>query len=295
MVKEEKLTEEEKLENQLRNFSIEEIESYIELLLTKSLDSLEKEDLQSYNNIERTLNSSIILFSSKVRNFNLLYTRIKLRVANKFLKRFLNANNISVLEDVSLTGSFLTVEEATVITKAEDYKRYLEAKGNVERELKPTDIYSNERYSFISDKWELVDNENNYSVIVEGLFNNIEIFKAFITKDSAILTDKEQELLNKEPSTEAIVHEEKKLKLKEDKPYSYNLSNYSYSEDDNTFYYNENDVFLVHFEDINLSIYHKRTGTKTIIEVYSEKWFFIDFCNYCMGKVGTIIKQLEEE
>ena len=36
-------------------------------------------------------------------------------------------------------------------------------------------------------------------------------------------------------------------------------------------------------------------GTKTTLEVYSEKWFFIDFCNYCLGKVGTIVKELAED
>lgn len=36
-MKESKLIEEEKLTNQLKNFTIEEIESYLELLLTKCL------------------------------------------------------------------------------------------------------------------------------------------------------------------------------------------------------------------------------------------------------------------
>jgi len=187
----------------------------------------------------------------------------------------------------------LTVEEATKITESEDYKRYLEAKANVERTLKPSEIFSNERYSYIGAESELVDNETKYSVFIEGLNNNIEIFKAFITKDSAILTDIEKDLLNREPSIESIAKEEENLKKKEENPYSWNR--YNFSENDGTFYFNENEVFLVSFDDVILTIYHKRTGTKAIIEVYTEKWFFIDFCNYCLGKVGTIIKELEEE
>lgn len=288
-----KTSEEEVLKSKLNEFTIEEVESYLELLLTKCLEALEKEDLPTYSSIEKTLNNSLIIFSSKVRNFNILYNGIKLRVANKFLKKYFNNNGLSVLEDVNVKGSFLTVEEATKITEAEDYKRYLEAKANVERTLKPSELFSNDRYSYISDKWELIDNETNYSVMIEGLNNNIEIFKAFITKDSAILTDVEQELLNREPSIESIANEEEKLKYKEDHPYSYNR--YNFTENEGTFYYNENDVFLVYFDDVILTIYHKRTGTKAIIEVYTEKWFFIDFCNYCLGKVGTIIKEMEEE
>lgn len=286
-----KTTEEEVLKNKLNEFTIEEVESYLELLLTKCLEAAEKDDLQTYTNIEKTLNNSILIFSSKVRNFNILYNGIKLRVANKFLKKQFNNNDLSVLEDVNVKGSFLTVEEATKITEAEDYKRYLQAKKNVESSLKPSDIFINDRYSYVADKWELVDKETKYSVLVEGLNENIEIFKAFITKDSAILTDIEKDLLNRKPSIVAIAKEEEKIKEKEKHPYSF--MNGAYGED--VFYYNENDVFLVYFEDILLNIYHKRTGTKTTLEVYSEKWFFIDFCNYCLGKVGTIIKELEEE
>jgi len=114
-MKEEKLTSEEKLNIQLRNFTIEEIESYLELLLTKAIESVEKEDLATYGSIEKTLNSSLIIFSSKVRNFHIIYNRIKLKVANKFLKKYLNSN-ITILDEVGTAGAFLTVEEAEKIT-----------------------------------------------------------------------------------------------------------------------------------------------------------------------------------
>lgn len=139
-MKSEKLTDEEKLNIQLRNFTIEEIEAYIELLLTKCLEAIEKEDLSTYGSIEKTLNNSLIIFSSKVRNFNIIYNRIKLRVANKFLKKYLNNNNLSVLEDVSITGTFLTVEEAEKIAEAEEFKRFKEAKNR----LTKADLTTNE-------------------------------------------------------------------------------------------------------------------------------------------------------
>lgn len=292
-MKAKKTTEEEVLKSKLNEFTIEEVESYLELVLTKCLEAAEKDDLPTYSSIEKTLNNSIIIFSSKVRNFNILYNGIKLRVANKFLKKHFNNNNLSVLEDVNVKGTFLTVEEAAKITEAEDYKRYLQAKAIAENSVKPSEIFSNDRYSYIGSEGELVDNETNYSVYVEGLNNNIEIFKAFITKDSAILTDIEKDLLNRKPSVESIAKEEETLKQKEENPYSWNR--YNFSENDGTFYFNENDVFLVSFDDVILNIYHKRTGTKAVIEVYTEKWFFIDFCNYCLGKVGTIVKELTED
>ena len=294
-MKEEKLTEEEKLTNQLRNFTIEEVESYLELLLTKCLESVEKEDLQTYGSIEKTLNSSLIIFSSKVRNFNVLYNKIKLRVANKFLRKLLN-NNLSVLEEVGTSGSFLTVEEAEKILASEDYIKYSTAKNNIENSLKPSEVLTNDRYSFIMDQDKLIDKVANFHVEVE-LEGSYEIFKAFITKDSAILTDIEKKLLNHEITVEEIAKEESRLQkhsytvgLEEHISFRKNHSNYI----EDTIYYNENEIFLTFVTDWGLVIYHKRTGTSVEVILYAESWFLMDFATYCIGKAGTLINEMED-
>ena len=294
-MKEEKLTEEEKLTNQLRNFTIEEVESYLELLLTKCLESVEKEDLQTYGSIEKTLNSSLIIFSSKVRNFNVLYNKIKLRVANKFLRKLLN-NNLSVLEEVGTSGSFLTVEEAEKILASEDYIKYSTAKNNIENSLKPSEVLTNDRYSFIMDQDKLIDKVANFHVEVE-LEGSYEIFKAFITKDSAILTDIEKKLLNHEITVEEIAKEESRLQkhsytvgLEEHISFRKNHSNYI----EDTIYYNENEIFLTFVTDWGLVIYHKRTGTSVEVIIYAESWFLMDFATYCIGKAGTLINEMED-
>lgn len=297
-MKESKLTEEEKLTNQLRNFTIEEIESYLELLLTKCLEAIEKEDLPTYNNIEKTLNSSLIIFSSKVRNFNIIYNRIKLKVANKFLKKYLN-NNVSVLEEVGASGSFLTVEEAEKIAESEEYIKYNTAKRNLEKSLEPSLVYNNDRYSAISTDgydFTLIDKESNFHVNVE-VEGHTEIFKAFITKDSAILTDIEKKILNHEITAEKIASAESKLKKE---TYSYGLEEHisfrkkysDYIED--TVYFNENDVFLVLVATWGLVVYHKRTGTKVELIIYAESWFLMDLATFCIGKTGMLINEMED-
>lgn len=297
-MKESKLTEEEKLTNQLKNFTIEEIESYLELLLTKCLEAIEKEDHSTYNNIEKTLNSSLIIFSSKVRNFNIIYNRIKLKVANKFLKKHLN-NNISVLDEVGTSGSFLTVEEAEKITKSEEFIKYTTAKNNIEKSLKPSLVYTNDRYSAISEggyDFTLLDKESNFHVEAEAE-GHTEIFKAFITKDSAILTDIEKKILNHEITDDEIASAEAKLKKE---TYTYGLEEHisfkkqysDYIED--TIYYNENEVFLVLVTSWGLVIYHKRTGTKVELIIYSESWFLMDLATFCIGKTGSLINEMKD-
>ena len=89
---------EKELNNQIKNFTIEETESYLELLLTKCLEAVKDDDLMTYGSIEKILNDSLTIFNSKFRFFNILYNSIKLRVANKFLKKYFKNNQLSVLE-----------------------------------------------------------------------------------------------------------------------------------------------------------------------------------------------------
>ncbi len=299
-MKVEKLTEEEKLTNQIKNFSIEEVESYLELLLTKGLEAVAKDDYTAYGSIEKTLNNSLIIFSGKVRNFNILYNSIKLRVANKFLKKLLNNNSLSILDDVNVKGGFLTVEEAKQLTEAEEYKKYVTAKREAKLNLKAVDIYSNDRYSYISYEEHLFDKEANYycSVDIEG---SLEIFKAFLTKDSAILTGAEKELLNHEITFEDIAKQESKLKKES---YINNLSfeeeSYYYKSEfqiEDPIYYNENPVFLTYVSSNGLVIFHKRTGLSVTVWVYAydyTDWFLMDLATYCLGKKGKILKDFKE-
>ena len=39
-------------------------------------------------------------------------------------------------------------------------------------------------------------------------------------------------------------------------------------------------------------IYHNRTGASAIMHFFdNEYWFFIDFCSYCLGKSGIVLKE----
>ena len=298
-----KKTEEESLENQLKNrlkeFSIEEIESYLELLLTKCLEAIEKEDLTSYYEIEKTLNSSIIFFSSTVRNFNVIYNAIKLRVANKFLRKQFNNNPLTVIEEGNTKGSFLTVEEAEKILQAEEYLKYTTAKNNVKRSLEPSELYSNKRYSITSEDsyfYTIFDKVANYYVQFEAEGTS-EILKAFVTKDSILLKDMEKKLLDPDITPEEIAEEEAKLKKETytiglEEHISFRKDNNNYLED--TIYYNENNVFLAYVTKWGVVIYHKRTGTKIELIMYTESWFTMDFVTFCMGKAGSLINEMKD-
>lgn len=282
-MKDKKLTEEEKLTNQLRNFTIEEIESYLELLLTKSLEALEKEDLATYGHIEKTLNSSLIIFSSKVRNFNILYNKIKLKVANKFLKKYFN-NNVTILEEVGTSGAFLTVEEAEKITEAEDYLTYKRAKANVEKP-KLAKLVENDKYLVEIEGYFLtiLDKETGAKILDVEFTGNTEILKAFVTGKGALI---DNDKLIYPVTVEAIANEERILKYKS-----------------NTFeieeFYNFNEHFIVKINEYGyFQVIHKTTKSIfEFIEIYNKNIdaFLIQFCDYCLGKQGFRTKEILNE
>ena len=184
---------EKELTNQIKNFTIEETESYLELLLIKCLEAVEDDDLLIYGSIEKILNDSLTIFTSKFRFFNILYNSIKLRVANKFLKKYFKNNSVSVLENVNINDSFLTFEKAEEIIKAENYMNYLEAKNNVLNNYNPNTIYSNDKYCYLHNEGKLIDKEKGFNVFID-VFENLELLNAFITKDSPSLTEAEKKI-----------------------------------------------------------------------------------------------------
>ena len=283
-MKEKKLTSEEKLNNQLRNFTIEEIESYLELLLTKGLEAAEKEDFQTYNNIEKTLNNSLIIFSSKVRNFNILYNGIKLRVANKFLKKHFNNNSISILEDVSTKGSFLTVEEATKITEAEDYLNYKKAKANIEKPEK-ADLVENDKYLVeLEGYWlSILDKDTGTKITEVEYSGNTEILKAFVEGKGSLL---DNDKLIYPVNVEAIANEERILKYK---PNTFEIEEF----------YNFNESFIVKINEYGyFQIIHKTTKSIfEFIEIYNRNIdaFLIQFCDYCLGSQGFRVKEIKND
>ena len=137
---------------------------------------------------KKVLNDSLTIFNSKFMFFNILYNSIKLRVANKFLKKYFKNNQISVLENINIKDTILTFGKSEEIVKSEDYRNYLEAKNNVLNNYNPNTIYSNDKYCYLHNEGKLIDKETGFNVFVD-VFENLELLNAFITKDSSSLTE----------------------------------------------------------------------------------------------------------
>lgn len=293
MLKTEKLSTEEQLTNQLKNFTIEEAESYLELLLSKSIEAIKKDDLQTYSAIEKTLTESILIFSSRIKNFNLLFTKIKLRVARTYLKTLLNVNSISVLEDVDLKTDFLTFEEAKILQKSKEFKLYERAKNNVDRNYYPSRIIENKKYLIDVGKGSLIDKETGFEMSI-SVEQNEEVINAFITKKSELLDN--DKLMEVPTTVEEIAKEEKRIERIDKKTQNeFDYSSY-WESVEATSYFNEDPIFVVYINEYNqIIIKHKKTGAEGLIEFFSyEEWFVIQFLNYCIGKEGIQIQRLKD-
>lgn len=115
----------------------------------------------------------------------------------------INKQIVALKEWIYVKGNFLTVEEGKQLTEAEEYKKYVTAKRNAELTLGTTEVYSNDRYSYIDYEGQLFYKESNYYWSID-IDDSIEIFEAFLTKDSAVLSEVEKELINQEITVENI-------------------------------------------------------------------------------------------
>ena len=82
-----------KLQQKLNNFNPEEVESYLEVLLKKCLEATVEKDYLALGTVEDILNKSIVIFSSNIQNFSLMYSNVKLKVAIQYLAKYIELDN----------------------------------------------------------------------------------------------------------------------------------------------------------------------------------------------------------
>lgn len=133
-----KKKEEESLEKQLRikldNFSPEEVESYLEVLLKKCLEATIKKDYLALGNVEDILNKSVVIFTLRIKNFNLMYSNIKLKVASEYLAKYIELDNTEAFKFFNVVPDFYeapkeAIEEKTaeqLLIKIKCYCHYIE-------------------------------------------------------------------------------------------------------------------------------------------------------------------------
>lgn len=137
MIKKKISTEEEleqKLKQQLNNFNPSEVETYLEVLLKKCLEATIKKDYLALGNAEDILNKSIVIFTYKISNFNLMYSNIKLKVASEYLANYIELDNTKALNFFNVLPDFYerpkeTIEEKTaeeLLIKIKCYCHYIE-------------------------------------------------------------------------------------------------------------------------------------------------------------------------
>lgn len=133
-----KKKEEESLEEQLRikldNFTPEEAEGYLKVLLRKCLEATIKEDYLVLGNTEELLNKSILILDFKINNFNLFYSNLKLEVATEYLAKYIDVKEVEAFNFLNVVPKFYkepkeTIEEKTaeeLLIKIKCYCHYIE-------------------------------------------------------------------------------------------------------------------------------------------------------------------------
>ena len=113
-----------KLRQKLNNFNPEEVEAYLEVLLRKCLDATIEKDYLALGSVEDILNKSIVILSSKVSNFNIMYSNLKLKVATEYLAKYVELDNTEAFKFFNVLPEYIEKPEKVI----EENKKELEVK-----------------------------------------------------------------------------------------------------------------------------------------------------------------------
>ena len=318
------LMEKEQLEDRIRRFDSYKIESYLEGLLDKCLDSIIKEDYSTYENTKLLLNETILKIAPLVKNFHYFYNDIKLRIATKHLKKLLEVSELDILSDINVVPNTLTFKDVQQLIKT---KEFLEFKKHYNYFCYEHKIIENKAYALIIDSDEqlkiLLKDTNEIAIgtdigIGEGCldyYDELEVLKAFISNSDVKEPDEETYYLNLKKELAAIKryeeHYERWERFNENNPLKKGTKEdgtvYWYQEKvfedpyfkeplETEIYYNkENEHFLVIMDTFHLIIYDKSKAANNRIVLYintTEREFLYKFSDYCLGLTP---KPLEED
>ena len=113
-----------KLRQQLNNFNPEEVESYLEVLLRKCLEATVEKDYLALGSVEDILNKSIVILSSNIKNFSLMYSNVKLKVATEELAKYVELDNTEAFKFFNVLPEYIEKPEKVI----EENKKELEVK-----------------------------------------------------------------------------------------------------------------------------------------------------------------------
>lgn len=277
-------TFEVELNHKLNNFNPEEVESYLEVLLRKCLEATTKNDYLTLGNVENILNKSVVILGSKVKNFNIMYTNLKLKVATEELAKYIEVDNAEAFNFFNVLPDFVTLEEANLIAEVEDFQNYKYGKININFSY---EHFNNKKYAVLFDKDSILilEKGTGNKIAFESWDGNLEVFKEFVT-NSAPSEDSNLEVIS------LMNYENNSLKSERiEKIYPYIMAffnDYPYFNfnEDNILYFKENPSYMaIVTNDYFIFIYDKKTG---LFDTFSNhSWSIKDnlfsFLDYCLG------------
>ena len=96
-----------KLKQKLNNFNPEEVEAYLEVLLRKCLAATKEKDYLTLGSVEDILNKSIVILASKVLNFNIMYSNLKLKIATEELAKYIELDNTEAFNFFNMLPEYI--------------------------------------------------------------------------------------------------------------------------------------------------------------------------------------------
>ena len=283
-----KATNEEELQirlhKKLNNFNPSEAESYLLALLDKCLEATAQKDFLTLGNVEDLLNKSLIILGSKIQNFNLFYSNLRLKAVTKFLAKYIEVNESEAFTFLTVLPEFVTLEEAKLIEDVKDFEEFKYSKRQLSYK---EDLFKNEDYSvfYDGDMITILKKGTDVNINFECWEGDISILEEFVTSAPSSNNPKFEVISIMNSIKKSLKYE------KLEKMYTYIMEFFHDNtwfnfEEHNILYFKENPKYMVAVTDQSLIvIFDKNTGNYITFSniSWNLKNYLYSFLDYCLG------------
>ena len=290
------LFKEKELYNKLANLNETGIAIYYENLLKKMFKAVKENDYLTLGNLKETLRKSIFISSSKVKNFNILFDKIKIKVLTEELANYIDVEEIEAFNFINIKPE---VEEARKvedpITSLIAYHDLLTefSINNINNEDVAVNVVLSHYRLHIKglDELQHLNNEVSYSALISPILNP-EVFIDFV-KNAPVKDISNKELYQYAKFIDnTYVNDSDEVQ----KANKWDFEGNSISETSFIFYAKYNESFIVLIDENYLEIIEKESYKVSRYAIGEEDIeFLIIFSDYCLGLKPNLLEVKETD
>lgn len=260
------------------------------------LKAVKENDYLTLGTLEETIRKSIIISSSNIKNFNILFDNIKIKVLTEELANYIDVKELEVFNSININPKLEEPEKVNnpneTLVAYHDLLTEYSINSINNSNLFVNIVLSHYRLHIKGlDELQYLNNEITYSALITPIINP-EVLIDFVKNAPAIdISNKELYLYSKFIDNTFINNPEEVQKANK-----WNFEGNTISETSFIYYAKYNEKYIVLIDESYLEIIEKESYKVSRYSIAEEEIeFLIIFSDYCLGLKPNLLEVPEED